>query len=103
MKDKIQTYVQLFKGDVQLTLLVDKKLKATSEYIKNLGYFEITNGTLNDKHLFLGNLLFFTEVDNISLLKEISEDLKEKGYKPKEILKHIKSLLKRAKKLKILS
>lgn len=102
MKDKIQTYVQFLKGDVLLNIAVTDGLKRQKGNLKNFGYFEITDGSLDDKPLFWDNLSFFLNGKEEDILKEIEKELLDNGYKPKKILNQINKLLNRAKKLKLL-
>lgn len=102
MKDKIQTYVQLSKGYVVLNISITDDLKRQKGNLKNFGYFEITDGTINKESIFWDNLTFFLKASEEEVLKEIEKELLENGYKPKKILKQVNRLLKRAKKLKLL-
>lgn len=98
----IQTYIQFYIEDVQLNLCVTKDLKPQEGNLKNFGYFEITDGSLETKPLFWDNVDFFLECDKKAFKDECKKELVKAGYDWKEIYKIIKTLLKRAKKLKII-
>lgn len=98
----IQTYIQFYFEDVQLNLCITADLKRQEGNLKNFGYFEITDGRLEHKPLFWDNIDFFLECNKSGFKDECKKELVEAGYEWKEIYKIIKTLLKRAKKLKII-
>lgn len=104
MKEKRQTYVQLFLEDVELNISVknDLTLHKDKEPLNRFGYIEITNGSLDDEPLFWDNLSFFLECGKKEFKEECGKELQKKGYVWKEIYKQIKTLLKQAKKLNII-
>lgn len=100
--EKISTYIQLFKDDVELNLGVNEDLTAKDGVLKNWGYIQITDGSLDTKPLFWDNTDFFLNCGKKEFKEDCKEELKERGYDWREIYKTIKTLLKRAKKLKII-
>jgi hypothetical protein len=101
---EIQTYVQLYLNDIELNISVKRDLDGykDNEPLYQSGYFQITDGKIEDKPLFWDNLTFFLECGKKEFKEECKTELKEKGYKWKETYKEIKTLLKQAKKLKLL-
>lgn len=97
LNEDILTYIQLFLNNVELNISVDKNLKRNKEYI--FGYFQITD---NNETIYWDNIEFFIEAKKERFKKECGKELKEKGYDWKQTYKEIKTLLKRAKKLKLI-
>lgn len=83
MKNKIQTYVQLYAGNVELNIAVTDDLKFTVGNLKNFGHIAVSSG----------------EVDK----EECGKKLEERGFNVEETYKDIKQLLKRAFKINILT
>ena len=98
-KSSIKTYIQLFLNNVELNIEVTNTLDAK----KNFGYVRITDGGINTEPAFWDNLDFFVICDKKEFKKECKKELKEKGYNWKTTYKEIKTLLKRAKKLNIVT
>jgi hypothetical protein len=104
MENKINTYVQLYLNDIELSIAVKKDLSGykDNEPLYQFGHFQITDGRLEDRPLFWDNLSFFLECGKKEFKEECKTELKEKEYNWKETYTDIKTLLKRAKKLKLL-
>lgn len=100
--EKISTYIQLFKDDVELNLKVNKDLTAEEGILKNCGFIQITDGYLDTKPLSWDNIDFFLGCGKKRFKRVCKQELKERGYDWKEIYKTIKTLLNRAKELKII-
>jgi hypothetical protein len=102
--EEIQTKVQLYLNDIDLNISVKKDLTGYKydERLYQFGYIQITDGKIEDKPLFWDNVCFFTECGKKEFKEECKTELKEKGYDWKETYTDIKTLLKRAKKLKLL-
>ena len=103
MKEKINTYVQLYLNNVELNLAVTEDLKCEEGNLKNFGYISITSGSIGEKGIFWDGIEYFLEVDYKTYKKECGKKLEKGGYEIKQTFKDIKRLLKRAKKLKILN
>jgi hypothetical protein len=106
---KVQTYIQFYSGDVELNISVKDDLTKhlENESLHHFGYFQITNGDLDDKPIFWDNISWTSKVCNNKrgrkeFKKELKEQLKEKGYNWKEIYKQVKTVLDRAQKLNLL-
>ena len=100
LKEDILTYIQLFLNNVELNIYVDKNLKRKKEHI--FGYFQITDGKKDDEPLYWDNIEFFIEAKKERFKEECGKELEEKGYDWKQTYKEIKTLLKRAKKLRLI-
>jgi hypothetical protein len=102
--EEIQTYVQLYLNDIELSIAVKENLSGykENEALYQFGHIQITDGSIEDKPLFWDNVCFFTECGKKEFKEECKTELKEKGYDWKETYRDIKILLKRAKKLKLL-
>jgi hypothetical protein len=101
---KVQTYIQFYSGDVELNISVKDDLTKhlENESLYHFGFFQITNGDLDDKPIFWDNLDFFISAGKKEFKRECKKDLKNKGYDWKEIYKQVKTLLDRAQKLNLL-
>ncbi len=104
MENKISTHVQLYLNDIELSIAVKENLSGykDGEPLYQVGWFEITNGPIEDKPLSWDNLSFFISCGKKEFKEECKEELKEKERNWKETYTDIKILLKRAKKLKLL-
>ncbi len=102
MKDKIQTYVQLYSGNVELNVAVTEELKLQEGNLKNFGHIEVTDGTVGGENCFWDNLFYFYSISAKKFKKECGKELNKKGYEVEQTYKDIKRLIKRAKKLKII-
>jgi len=108
MKDKIQknavqTYVQLFLDDIELNISVTDKLKRQEGNLKNFGFIQITDGGKDSETVFWDNLKFFYDIKYKSFKIECGDDLKKINFPPKKTYKTIKKLIKRAKKLDLIT
>lgn len=99
---KMQTYVQFFKDDIELSISVTDSLKKQEGNLRLFGHIQITDGKIDDKPIFWDNLSFFLEASKKEFKKECKNQLKEKGYKWKDTYKDIKKLLNHAKKLNLI-
>jgi hypothetical protein len=102
MKDIIKTCVKLYIDDVELNLYVKEDLKREEGVLKNFGNIEITDGRLETKPIFWDGIDFFLKCDKKTFKKECKEELVAADYDWRKVYKIIKTLLKRAKKLKII-
>lgn len=103
MKTKIGTYVQLYLNNVELNIAVQEDLKGETDRLKNYGWFEISDGSINGETCSWDNLQFFFNLSLKDFKKECGEDLKRCGFGAKKTWKGINKLLKRAIKLKLLN
>lgn len=101
MNKDINTYVQFYLDEVELNLAVKKDLTPQDGNLKNFGYFQITNGGIKEKPIFWDGIPWTLEVGRKEFKKEFRKELKEKGLDWRETYKKVKTLLKRAKKLKL--
>ena len=97
--EKISTYIQLFKDDVELNLGVNEDLTPREG---DWGYIQITDGSIHTKPIFWDGIPLFLNCGKKEFKRECKKELKERGYKWKEVYKTIKELLNRAKELKII-
>lgn len=102
MKEKIQSYVQLMSGNVELNLCVKDNLKKSDGNLANFAYFQVTDGGVDSQNCFWDCIPFFFQISFADFKKECGKELKEKGYPVEETYKDVKRLLKRAKKLNLL-
>lgn len=102
MKTKIDTYVQLYLNNIELNISVTKNLKGEMDILKNFGWFEISDGTINSETCSWDNLSYFFDLSLENFKKECGEDLKRCDFGAKKVYKDINKLLKRAFKLGIL-
>ena len=93
----INTYVQLYLNNVELNIAVTEKLKGGKDRLKNFGWFEISDGTIDAETCSWDNLSFFNEVSFELFKNECKEDLKRCGFSAKKVYKDINKLMKRAK------
>lgn len=103
MKEKIQTYVQLFLNDVELSISLTNKLKRQEGNLKNFGFIQIANGGKDSETVFWDNLKFFYDIKYKSFKIECGDDLKKINFPPKKAYKTIKKLIKRANKLNLIT
>ena len=102
-ESNIQTYVQFYLEYVELNIAVKNDLSKQDSNLKNFGYIQITNGSLEDKPLFWDNLNFFISGGKKEFKKECKPELKEKGYNWRKTYKQIKILLKQAEELNLIT
>ena len=104
MENKINTYVRFYLNDIELNICVKEDLSGykENEPLYRFGYFQITDGRIEDRPLFWDKVSYFIECGKKEFKKECKKELKEKEYNWKETYRDIKILLKRAKKLKLL-
>lgn len=100
---KINTYIQLYLNNIELNIAVTKNLKGEKDRLKNFGWFEISDGTINAETCSWDNLSYFFDVSYDSFKNECGEDLKRCGFGAKKVYKDINKLLKRAFKLNLLN
>ena len=101
-KDDIQTYIQFYLDEVELNISVKKDLTGhkENEPLHNFGYIRISGYN----YCFWDNVDFFISAGKKEFKEECKEELKQKGFEDwKTIYKKIKSLLKRAKKLSLIT
>lgn len=103
MKTKIDTYVQLFLNDVELSISVTEDLKKEDGILKNYGWFAISDGTRDGETCSWDNLKFFFDLSFKDFKEECGDDLKRCGFGAKKTYKDINKLLKRAFKLNLLN
>lgn len=103
MKEKINTCIQLYLNEVELNISVKKDLSCQDGVLKNFGYIKVSTGQIGKEDCFWDNLDFFINCGKKEFKEECKKELQEKGFNHKEIYKTIKQLLKRAKKLNILT
>lgn len=104
MDKNIDYSVQMWVGDVKLNISVNENLKREEkEVLKNWGYIEVSTGYLKDENCFWDNISYFIDISRKKFKKECGEELKEKGFKVGETRRAIKTLLKRAFELNLLT
>lgn len=103
IENNIHTFIELYKDDVEFNLSVKDGLTAQDGNLKNFGYIQITDGSIDTKPIFWDGITFFLSCGKKEFKKECKKELKEKGYNWKEIYTTIKELLNRAVELKILT
>ena len=108
MKDKIQknsvqTYVQLFLDDIELNISVTDKLKRQKGNLKNFGFIQITDGGKDSETVFWDGLQSFFDVKYKVFKEECEDDLKKINFPPKKTYKTVKKLIKKAKKLDLIT
>lgn len=102
-KTKINTYVQFYLNNVELNISVTEDLKGEQDRLKNFGWFEISDGTIDGESCSWDNLNFFNGI-NFEIFKTgCRDDLKRCGFSSKKVYKDVNKLMKRAKKLNLLS
>lgn len=104
-KDDVQTYIQFYLDEVELNISVNEDLSGhkENEPLHNFGYFEITTGNIGEKPIFWDGIEWTFEVGKKEFKKEFKKELEEKNLDWKDIYKKVKTLLKRAKKLNLIS
>lgn len=102
-KESINMYIEMHLGDVELNILVTKDLKKQDGVLFNFGHIEVNSGHINGNNCFWDNLNFFLSASFSDFKEECAEELKSKGFPVKETYKNLKRLLKRAKKLNLLT
>ena len=103
MKTKINTYIQIYLNNIELNIAVQENLKGEEDRLKNFGWFEISDGTIDAETCSWDNLDFFNGVSFELFKNECKDDLKRCGFSAKKVYKDINKLLKRAKKLKLIN
>lgn len=102
-ENNIQTYVQFYLEDVELNISVKNDLSRQEDKLKNFGFIQITDWHVNTKPLFWDNLNFFILAGKKEFKEECKSDLKEKGYDWIKTYKQIKTLLKQAEELNLIT
>ena len=103
MKEKINTCIQLYLNEVELNISVKEDLSCQDGVLKNYGYIQVSTGSIGEKECFWDNLDFFLNCGKKEFKQDCKKELQQKGFNYKEVYKTIKQLLKRAKKLNILT
>ena len=70
---KITTYIQFYLEDVELNISVKNDLSKQDGNLKNFGFIQITNGSLEDKPLFWDNLDFLFRRTKKNLKKSVKQ------------------------------
>ncbi len=105
-KDDINTYIQFYLDEVELNISVKDDLTRydENEPLHNFGYIQVSTGHVDNEDCFWDNLNFFILAGKKEFKEECKKELQQKGFKDwKDIYKKIKILLKRAKKLNLIS
>jgi len=104
-KDDIQTYIQFYLDEVELNISVKADLTGhkENEPLHNFGFFEITNGGIEEKPIFWDGVDWTLKVGKKEFKANFKKELEEKGLNWRETYKAVKTLLKRAKKLNLIS
>ena len=103
MEDKISTDIKFYLNNIELVISVTDKLTRQEGALKNFGYIRVSTGTIDEEECFWDNIDFFISAGKKEFKEECKGDLKKCNFPVKETYKTIKKLLKRAKKLKLLS
>lgn len=103
MENNIDIFVHLHLNDVELSVAVTDSLKKQEGNLKNFGYIQITDGSNEDKPIFWDGINFFLECGKKEFKEECKKQLKKKNYNWKETYKEIKTLLKKAVELELLT
>lgn len=99
-KDKINYTVELYLGDVALTIWTDKKFKGEEG---NRGYIEVGGYSDPEKNSFYDNLDFFLSNSKKDIREECEGDLEDKGFHVRDTLRTIRRLIKKALKKGLLT
>ena len=105
-KDNVQTYIQFYLDEVGLNISVKDDLSGhkKDEALHNFGYIQVSSGHIDNKDCFWDNVFFFVSAGKKEFKEECKKELQEKGFKDwKDIYKKVKTLLKRAKKLNLIT
>ena len=106
MKNKINTYIQFYLDEIELNISIKDDLTGYSENepLYNFGYIQVSTGHINDEDCFWDNLDFFISAGKKEFKEECKKELQQKGFEDwKGIYNKIKILLKRAKKLNLIT
>lgn len=104
MKEKINTNIEMYLGDVTLLISVTKNLKREEGNLKNFGHIQVSNGMLGEiTSCFWDNLEFFYNISVKKFKEDCGEKLRKGSFGVEETRKNIKRLLNRAFKLGILN
>lgn len=101
--ENLGTYVVFYRNDTMLHVSVKKDLTATDGNLINDGYFIFHNGKLDTKELFWDNLSYFIHCSKKQFKKDSKQELEEQDLDWKNCYKDMKHLIKRAKKLNLLT
>ena len=105
-KDNVQTYIQFYLDEVELNISVKDDLSGHKENdpLRNFGHFQVSTGHKDNEDCFWDNISFFISAGKKEFKEECKKELQQKGFKDwKETYKKVKTLLKRAKKLNLIS
>jgi len=94
-KDKIRYVVNLYLGDITLSIWTTKNLKGAED---NFGYIEIGGNADQSKNCFWDNIDFFMDISNKAFRDECGKELEEKGFHIDDTRRVIRRLITRAKK-----
>lgn len=103
MKEKINTYVQLLHGQVELNISVKENLKKQKGHMSNFGYIQVSTGSTGVEECFWDNLDCFIFNSFSGFKEECGKELGDKGFSVKQTYKSIKKLIKRASKLNLIT
>jgi hypothetical protein len=80
-KDSVQTYVQLFLDEVELNICVKDDLTyyRKHEPLYNFGFFQITNGNIEEKPIFWDGIEWTFEVGKKQFKADFKKELEKKG------------------------
>lgn len=100
-RGNIHTNVQFYLDEVELNISVKDDLSCQDGRLRNFGYITVSTG---NEDCFLDGIDFFLNCRKKEFKEECKTELQEKGFKDwKKIYKTIKTLLKRAKKLNLIT
>ena len=96
--------IELSTYNVKLNISVNSELKKEeSKNLENFGFIEVATGTINAESCFWDNINFFISVSKKQFKEECRKELKQKGFKWKDIYKEIKQLIDEAIRLDLLT
>jgi len=105
-KDDIRTYIGFYLDEVELNISVKDDLTGykEDETLHNFGHIQVSTGHINNEDCSWDNLSFFISAGKKEFKEECKKELQQKGFEDwKDIYKKVKTLLKRAKKLNLLT
>lgn len=94
--------VVLVKNDTTLSVCTTETLDKQEGNLKNFGYISVHNGSIHTKEVCWDNLEYFFKLTK-KKKRSIKKELKEKEQHYKGVVKDIKTLIKRAFELELLS
>ena len=103
-RGNIHTNVQFYLDEVELNLAVKEDLTAEDDILKNFGYIQVSTGYIDNEDCLWDGINFFLNCRKKEFKEKCKTELTKKGFKDwKKIYKTIKTLLKRAKKLNLIT